>query len=87
MPFVTTLRVPTTVHANRDLLETEETAAKVRLLLSLSFSLSSPLESFTASFSSPSFEVLFESQIGKHFERGFSFVEKVSAKFHTEKNT
>ena len=64
----------------------EETAAKVRLLLSLPFSLSSPLESFTASFSSPSFEVLFESQIGKHFERGFSFVEKVSAKFHTEKN-
>ena len=86
MPFAKTLRAHTTVHANRDLLETEETAAKVRLLLSLSFSLSSPLESFTASFSSPSFEVLFESQIGKHFERGFSFVEKVSAKFHTEKN-
>ena len=86
MPFVTTLRAHTTVHANRDLLETEETAAKVRLLLSLSFSSSSPLESFTASFSSPSFEVLFESQIGKHFEKGFSFVEKVSAKFHTEQN-
>ena len=88
MPFATTLRAHTTVHANRDLLETEETAAKVKLLLSSSFSLSlsSPLESFTASFSSPSFEVLFESQIGKHFEKGFSLVEKVSAKFHTEQN-
>ena len=29
MPFVTTLRAHTTVHANRDLLETEETPAKV----------------------------------------------------------
>ena len=50
MPFATTLRAHTTVHANRGLLETEETAAKVKLLLSSSFSLSlsSPLESFTA---------------------------------------
>ena len=50
MPFATTLRAHTTVHANRDLLETEETAAKVKLLLSSSFSLSlsSPLESLTA---------------------------------------
>ena len=48
MPSVTTLRAPTTVHANRDLLETEETAAKVRFLSSLSLLLSSPLESFTS---------------------------------------
>ena len=32
MPFVATLMALTTVHANRDLLATEETAAKVRLL-------------------------------------------------------
>ena len=36
MPFVATLGDPTTVHANRDLLETDKTAAKVRLLLSFS---------------------------------------------------
>ena len=30
MPLVTTMRAHTTVHANWDLLETEETAAKVR---------------------------------------------------------
>ena len=29
MPFVATLGDPTTVHANRDLLETDKTAAKV----------------------------------------------------------
>ena len=32
MPFVATLMALTTVHANRDLLATEEPAAKVRLL-------------------------------------------------------
>ena len=31
MPFVRTLRALTTVHANWDLLETEETVAKVRI--------------------------------------------------------
>ena len=35
MLFVTTVRAPTVVHANRDSLETKETTAKVKLLLSL----------------------------------------------------
>ena len=71
MPFVATLGDPTAVHANRDLLETDKTAAKVRLLLSFSLSLSSLLESFTTPFASPSPDVFFESQTGKYCEKGF----------------
>ena len=72
MPFVAILGDPTTVHANRDLLETDKTAAKVRLSLSFSLSLSSPLESFTTPFASPSSpDVFFESQTGKYCEKGF----------------
>ena len=55
------IRALTTVHANWDLSETDKTAVKVSLLLS--FSLSSPLESFTAPIPLPSPKFLYESEI------------------------
>ena len=86
MPFVATLGDPTTVHANRDLLETDKTAAKVRLLLSFSLSLSSPLESFTTPFASPSPDVFFLSHRQEHIvKRVFNLLKKFLLKFKLNK--